>query len=75
MKNKWAIIICLGLLLTASVNSLAEETGEKNLQGIEILTGFGWGKLREKGDYNLIPVNVLFDFNLKPLTEKIGPNP
>ena len=75
MKNKWVIIICLGLILTASVDSLAEETKEKSLQAIEILTGFGWGKLREKGDYNLIPVNVLFDFNLKPLTKKIGLNP
>ena len=45
------------------------------LQGVEFLTGFGRGDLKEKKDYRLIPFIVEFDFNLKSLTKKIGFNP
>ncbi|MCX5694972.1 MAG: acyloxyacyl hydrolase, partial [Candidatus Omnitrophica bacterium] len=47
----------------------------KRLKGIEVLTGFGSAKLRDKGSYHPIPVLVDFDFDLKPLTKKIGINP
>ncbi len=52
-----------------------EEKGQKCLQGIEYFTGFTQAKLRQKGSYSGFPLMVDFDFNLKPLTEKIGFNP
>jgi len=54
-------------LLTAQEN--------KTLEGIEFLTGFAWGKLKEKGNYYLFPLKIFFDFNLKNLTQKIGFHP
>jgi opacity protein-like surface antigen len=54
---------------------LAVEAKPKYLEAIEFLTGFGWGKLREKDNYNLYPLVADFDFNLKPLTQKLNFNP
>ena len=51
---------------------LAQETKPKALESIEVLTGFGWGKLRAKQNYNLYPLIVDFDFDLKPLTNKLN---
>jgi len=56
-------------------SGFADETGPKCLEGIEYLTGFGWGKLRAKDNYNLYPLLVDFDFNLKPLAQKLNFNP
>lgn len=52
----------------------AEQAKEKCLQGIEILSGFGVAKLREKGSYHVSPLLVDFDFDAKPLFKKIGIN-
>lgn len=54
---------------------------EKALKSIEVLTGFGWNKLKsktvfdKKPDYNLFPIIVDLDFDLKRFTKKIGFNP
>lgn len=48
---------------------------EKSLEAIEFLTGFSWGDLKGQKDYNLVPILVGFDFNMKPLTKKINFNP
>jgi hypothetical protein len=73
------LIILLTLTLTFSLlaNVSAEETKKsKCLEAIEFLTGFVWGgKLQAQKDYRRIPFLVAFDFNLKPLTEKIKFNP
>lgn len=53
----------------------AEEVKERTLQGIEFLTGFGVARIREKGSYHVTPFLIDLDFNLKPLTKKIGINP
>lgn len=69
----FAILLVSSLLL--SDIGLAQEEKPKYLQGIEFFTGFGWGKLRRKGDYHLTPFLVDFDLDLKPLTQKINFNP
>ncbi|MDD2689494.1 MAG: acyloxyacyl hydrolase [Candidatus Omnitrophica bacterium] len=52
-----------------------QESKPKCLEAVEFLSGFGWGKLRGKEDYRLIPFIVGFDFNLKNLTQKFNFNP
>jgi hypothetical protein len=52
----------------------AEEKSHGCLQGIEYFSGFAQAKLRAKGSYNTSPFIVNFDFDLKPLTQKIGLN-
>jgi len=69
----FAILLVAGLLL--SDIALAQEEKPKYLEGVEFFTGFGWGKLRRKGDYHLTPFIVDFDFNLKPLIRKLNFNP
>ena len=61
------------IFLISGQPCLAQE--KKILSGIEFLTGFGWGKLRDKENYNLIPLSVAFNFDLKPLINKIRINP
>ncbi len=67
------------ILLAASVLlpdiSWTQETKPKCLEAVEFFTGFGWGKLRWKRNYHLTPFMVDFDFNLKPLTQKLNFNP
>lgn len=53
----------------------AEETKAKTLKSIELLTGFGWGRLRAKQNYNLYPLIVDFDFDLRPLAKKFNLQP
>ena len=65
-------VIISAIILTPSF--AAEEKGN-SLQGIEFLTGFGMAKLRQQGNYHIVPFLVDFDFNLKPLSSKIGINP
>ncbi|MDD5432558.1 MAG: acyloxyacyl hydrolase [Candidatus Omnitrophica bacterium] len=60
----------------ATPKAVAPEEGKcKILDGVEFLTGFGWGKLRTTRNYNLIPFVVDFNFDLKPITRKIHINP
>jgi hypothetical protein len=63
------LVFCLyGFLLAAG------EKG-KALDSIEVLTGYAHADLHEKGDYSLIPLIVDFNYDLKPLTQRIGFNP
>ena len=48
----------------------AEKPQEKSLEAIEVLSGFSSGELRKKDDYQLIPLIIALDFNLKPLTKR-----
>jgi hypothetical protein len=61
--------ILIFLLLTVSPGS-AGKPQEKSLEAIEILSGLSSGELRKKDDYQLIPLIIALDFNLKPLTER-----
>jgi hypothetical protein len=74
---KVALIVFLNFPLAFLGSAYADqgEKSQKSLQGIEYFTGFAQGKLREQGSYSSIPLMVDFDFNLKPLTKKIGFNP
>jgi hypothetical protein len=60
---------------TCFAEQVREESRSRCLQSIEFLTGFSKANLRHGGDYTLVPIIVDFDFNLKPLTEKIDFNP
>lgn len=71
---KRILTICAVLILSAGTCQ-AQEEKQGSLQGIEFLTGFGVAKLEEKGSYHVTPLLVDFDFDLKPLTKKIGINP
>ena len=75
MKRITFFVILLTASLILSDMGLAQEEKQKCLEGIEFFTGFGWGKLRGKKDYRLTPFMVDFDFNLKPLTQKLNFNP
>ena len=62
---------------TAQGTAIEEPAQEKPrcLKGIEFLTGFGVARIREKGSYHVTPFLIDLDFDLKPLTKKIGINP
>lgn len=60
--------------LVVSAPVWAEEGG-KALCAIDFLTGFGQADLIQKKDYRLMPFIIGFDFDMKPLTKKIGFNP
>lgn len=63
------------LTLLLSGVGLAAETRANSPESVELLTGFGWGKLRAKQNYNLYPLIADFDFDLKPLVRKLNLNP
>ena len=73
MKRVPVFITLLFFFLSyPAFNTYPEETKQRKLEGIEFLTGFGWGRLRAKENYNLHPLLVDFDFNLKPLINKLN---
>ncbi|MFA6349722.1 MAG: acyloxyacyl hydrolase [Candidatus Omnitrophota bacterium] len=47
----------------------------KNIQGIEVLTGYSHGTLAHDGSHKVIPLIVDINFNFKNITKKIGINP
>jgi len=75
MKKIAFFVISLAISVLLSDIGWAQEEKQKCLEGIEFFTGFGWGKLLGKKDYHLTPFIVDFDFNLKPLTQKLNFNP
>jgi len=75
MKKIVFLVILLVSSLLLSDIGLAQKEKPKYLQGLEFFTGFGWGKLRRKGDYHITPFMVDFDLDLKPLTQKLNFNP
>lgn len=72
---KKIIILTILAISFIIINSVKAEEQPRSLQGIEFLTGYGQGGLKGKEDYRVVPFAVAFDFNLKPLTKKIGFNP
>lgn len=75
MKKEAFFVILLGLALLITNLTLADEARPKYFAGVEYLSGFGWGRLRAKQSYHLTPFLVDFDFNLKPLAQKLNFNP
>ena len=73
MKKLALYTLIIAFLAAAGMSYAVAET--KSLEAIEFLTGFGWGRLRAKDNYNLYPLMVGLDFNLKPLTKKLNFNP
>ncbi len=69
------LILMLGAVLLSAKSCPAAEAKTKSLVAVEVLSGFSWGKLHAKDNYNFIPLNVAFDFDLKPLTKKINFEP
>jgi hypothetical protein len=69
------LIVGLAFLLALFQCAGAAET-EGIFEGMDFLTGFGWGKLRvEHGGYRSISLMVDFNFSLKPLLKKFDINP
>ncbi len=75
LKAVFVVFLNLSLAFLCSAYGDQGEKSKKSLQGIEYFTGFAQAKLQEKGSYSAVPLMVDFDFNLKPLTQKIGFNP
>jgi hypothetical protein len=69
----FAILTCL--ILLRHNFSWAEEVQPKSLKGVEFFTGYAWGKLHAQGNYRLTPLIVDLDFDLKPLSKKLGFEP
>lgn len=74
MKKKSVIIIILAVSFAMLKFCWAQDR-PGGLWGVEVLTGYGQGALIQKKDYRVIPIMMAFDFDIKPLTEKIGFNP
>src|SRR4051812_47299589 len=68
-KLHFFILIQISLLLLSPIVQAAP------LAKIEVLSGFGIGKLLQQGTYHIIPVFVDFDFNLKNWTQAHNFNP
>lgn len=64
-----------GALFFALGASYAEKAETKSFEGIELLTGCAWGKLQQKGSYNMAPFMLDLDFSLKPFLRKLNINP
>jgi len=68
-------ILILAVSLLSAEALAQEESTRENFEGVEFLTGFGWGKLKLQGDYHVYPLVVDFNFNLKPMLKKINLSP
>jgi hypothetical protein len=75
MKKVIILIFLAGISAFLPSICFTQETKPSCLEAIEFMTGFGWGKLRVKDNYNLYPIAVDFDFSLKALTKKFNFNP
>jgi len=64
----------LVLLVILSICFLSNIAYSEGLESIGILSGYMSGDLKQKDDYQLIPIMVSFGFDMKPLAEKIGIN-
>jgi hypothetical protein len=69
----WAILLSASSLLSGI--ALAQNAEPKCLEGIEFFTGYGWGKLHHEQNFNTTPFIVDFDFDLKPLVQKLNLHP
>lgn len=69
--NKTVILTLLCIVYFLASAYPAEETKQKTLTGIEVLSGFGSSNLHRQSTYKVIPLSLSFDFNLKNLARKI----
>lgn len=61
------VLICVQ---GAAIGQPVQKGHSSRLSAVEFLTGFGTGKLSEKGNYQVVPLYVDFDFRLsKPQVE------
>ncbi len=83
MKRLFAFILLFSTALIANPSS-AEEAPSRFFSGMELLTGYSRGTLlsrnwyvarEKKRPYQLVPLMVDFNFDLKYLTKKINFNP
>lgn len=72
MKRIALLLILLGTAIFIADISWAEEAKPKCLEGIEFLSGFAGGKLRERGNYYLTPLIIDFDFNLSGIAQRLN---
>jgi hypothetical protein len=72
---KKTVIVIILLISSFMFLAIAPAENARRLQSIGVLSGFGWGKLVSKPNYNLIPFILDFDFDLKPFTRKFNFNP
>jgi hypothetical protein len=75
MKKIVLLALVPGIVFFSLSQGFADEPKQKNLEAIEVLSGFSYGKLRRKENYELIPLSVGLDFNLKPLLKKLNFEP
>jgi len=73
VKRFVILILAISFLIIKPV--WAEEEKLIRFQGIEYLSGWAQAELIEKKDYRFVPLALDFDFNIKPLTKKVGFNP
>lgn len=75
MKQLGRFVIFLAFACLISQACWAQEDNPKLLQGVEFLSGFGTGQLVRERDYQLVPLFVDFDFDLRSLLTKRNINP
>jgi hypothetical protein len=71
--HRYIIIILAIFLIIVKPCQAGDKLGE--FKGLEFLSGYGQAELSQNEDYRVVPLAVAFDFNIKPLTSKLGFNP
>jgi hypothetical protein len=66
------ILVFILLAYFVALNPMCLDAQLMSLKGIGYLAGFGKADLAENKGYELIPFMVDLDFDIKPLTERIG---
>lgn len=72
VKSKF--IIFLIILFIPCFRLFAQEAPPRSLKSIELLSGFGKSRLRDKGNYYLTPIIFDLDFDLNPILKNKGIN-
>lgn len=75
MKNIYILFIVILVAIFAVSSSAFAQKKPNSLKGIEFLSAYSEGRLIDKDNYQLITLMVDFNFDLKPLTNKINFNP
>lgn len=73
MKKVIGFITVAGVIF--SLFGFCRAQKPKSLEAVEFLSGFGWGKLKEKGGYHLTPFIAAFDFDLLGFLNKFNLSP
>lgn len=51
---------------------LAKEQNSGKLESVEFLSGYGYTKLMHEGNYRIVPFFAGFNYDIKPLSRKMG---